>query len=71
MGDRLSVPFDRSYRVAQGKLPAGRYPGDKSKPEAIRKLTRSLGQGIRHFVNLMELTIPEIRSTLMSLLLHP
>lgn len=53
MGDRLSVPFDRSYWVA-GRLLAGCYPGDGNETETIRKLSGLLRHGICHFVNLME-----------------
>ena len=35
-------------------LLAGCYPGDDSEDETIRKLSRLLNHGIRHFVSLME-----------------
>lgn len=54
--ERYIKPFPRSYWVIPGKVCAGAYPGDPDEEVMEAKLKGLIDCGIRHIVNLMEIT---------------
>jgi hypothetical protein len=54
MNSSSTLPFDRAYWVAAGRLLVGCYPGDLDPGEARRKLLGLINSGVEKVINLME-----------------
>jgi hypothetical protein len=54
MNSSSTLPFDRAYWAAAGRLLAGCYPGDLDPGEARRKLLGLINCGVGQIINLME-----------------
>lgn len=52
--DTYTTPFPHSYWAIPAKLLAGEYPGAQNEADALVKLDRLIGCGIRQIINLME-----------------